>query len=111
MQPGDAEGQQAYPAALKRIGKEHLMLEALAVRAVYLLVLFGMAWSGHAIEAALLWWVPILLSQVYVRYYLSWKPHHPGADTGRYQDTSAVRIRLVLPLKKPRSGGAFLMGV
>ena len=94
MQPGDAEGQQAYPAALKRIGKEHLVLEALAVRAVYLLVLFGMAWTGHAIEAALLWWVPILLSQVYVRYYLSWKPHHPGKDTGRYQDTLAFRSRL-----------------
>ena len=53
MQPGDEEGQQAYPAALKRIGKEHLVLEALAVRGVYLLVLFAAAWSGYAIEAAL----------------------------------------------------------
>ena len=89
MQPGDETAQQAYPAALQRIGKEHLILEALAVRAVYLFVLFGAAWSGYAIEAALLWWVPILLSQVYIRYYLSWKPHHPGKATGRYHDTSA----------------------
>ena len=89
MQPGDETAQQAYPAALQRIGKEHLILEALAVRAVYLLVLFGAAWSGYAIEAALLWWVPILLSQVYIRYYLGWKPHHPGKATGRYHDTSA----------------------
>ena len=94
MQPASAKGKQAYPETLKRIGQEHLVLEALACRSVYLLVLFTMAWAGYALEAALLWWVPILLSQIYIRYYLSWKPHHPAVETGRYRDTSAFRSSL-----------------
>lgn len=94
MQPAAAQDEQAYAAALKRIGKEHLLLEAVLIRSFYLLVLFVAAWSGYALEAALLWWIPLLVSQVYIRYYLSWKPHHPGQRTGRYEDTSAFRSAL-----------------
>ncbi|MFK7914003.1 MAG: fatty acid desaturase [Pseudomonadales bacterium] len=84
----------AYPAALERTGKAHMIIDALAYQAVYLLVLFVMAWTGHAIEAALLWWLPKHVGLTYIEYYLSWAPHHPGHEQGRYRDTRAFRSRL-----------------
>ena len=33
------------------------MLDMLVFQGVYLVIMFTMAWSGHAIEAALLWWL------------------------------------------------------
>lgn len=54
-------------------------------------ILFALAWSGHAIEAALLWWLPRHIGLTYIQYYLSWAPHHPGTDKGRYRDTRSFR--------------------
>lgn len=54
-------------------------------------VLTGMAWSGHAIEAALLWWLPRHIGYTYLQVCLSWAPHHPMVETGRYRDTRAWR--------------------
>ena len=84
----------AYGKCLARIGQEHLMVDALVYQAVYLLVLFSMAWTGHAIEAALLWWLPKMIAEYHLLYYLSWAPHHPGEAQGRYHDTRAFRSRL-----------------
>ena len=53
-----------------------------------------MAWSGFALEAALLWWLPQHIGLTYIQFYLSWAPHHPFADQGRYKDTRAWRSRL-----------------
>ena len=92
-QPGNKDNGR-YPAALERTGQSHLMLDALIVNLVYLTVLFGMAWTGHAIEAALLWWVPKYIAMTYLTYYLSWAPHHPGEETGRYQDTRGFKSQL-----------------
>ena len=92
MQPGSKRSR-AYGACLERTGQSHLMLDAVLVQAGYLVVLFAMAWSGHALEAALLWWMPNLLGRTYLEYYLAWAPHHPGDEQGRYRDTRAFRSR------------------
>ena len=85
-QPGGA-AQDAYGAALARIDKEHLLLDAVVYNLIFLTVLFAMAWTGHAIEAALLWWLPRHIAQTYIQYYLSWAPHHPGIRQERYGQT------------------------
>lgn len=83
-----------YPDALKRVGKEHMLVDALAFNFVFLGVLVVCAWSGYAIEAALLWWLPRHIAITYIQYYLSWAPHHPGKETGRYRDTRAFRSKV-----------------
>jgi beta-carotene hydroxylase len=84
----------AYPETLNRVGKSHLMLDALVNNCVYLGVLFTMAWTGHAIEAALLWWLPRQITTTYVNYYLSWMPHRPAEHQGRYKDTLPFKSML-----------------
>ncbi len=93
LQPGSA-GNSAYGRCLARIGKTDLAVQQIGYQLVYRVVLFGMAWSGHAIEAALLWWLPKLIGFAYIRYYLSWAPHHPAELQGRYRDTRAFKSRL-----------------
>lgn len=92
-QPG-SESHNAYPEALQRTGKAHLIVDALVFNLVYFGILFGMAWSGYAIEVALLWWLPKHIAITYIQYYLSWAPHHPGKAQGRYKDTRAFKSRL-----------------
>ncbi len=55
----------------------------------YYAILTTLAWSGHAIEAALLWWLPRHIGTTYLLIFLSWAPHHPQTETGRYRDTRA----------------------
>lgn len=84
----------AYAECLQRIGKSDLVLDAVVFEAVFLAVMFSMAWTGHAIEAALLWWLPKMIAEAHLLYYLSWAPHFPGHDQGRYRDTRAFKSRL-----------------
>ena len=42
----------AYARCLERTGQSALMLDAVLMQSAYLLILFAMAWTGHAIEAA-----------------------------------------------------------
>ena len=44
-------------------------------------------------EMAMLWWLPKLLGETYLTYYLAWAPHHPGNEQGRYRDTRAFKSR------------------
>lgn len=81
----------AYPNTLKRTGNGHMMMDAIIYQIIYLVVMFTMAWTGYAIEAALLWWLPKHIAITYIEYYLSWAPHHPGNETGRYRDTRAFK--------------------
>ena len=84
----------AYGKCLTRTGQQHLIMDAVVYQLVYLAVLFTMAWTGHALEAALLWWLPKLIATSHLSYYLSWKPHHPAVEQGRYRDTRAFRSTL-----------------
>ena len=85
---------EAYPETLKRTGNEHMILDAVIYQTVYLTIMFTLAWSGYAIEAALLWWVPKQIAITYIEYYLSWAPHHPSKEQGRYADTRGFKSRL-----------------
>jgi beta-carotene hydroxylase len=79
----------ATPAAKKAL-KETLLLQLF-----FMATLFTMAWSGYAIEAALLWWLPRHIGLSYVRFYLSWAPHHPREGRmGRYENTKVFKSRL-----------------
>ena len=83
----------AYGNSLERTGQSHLMLDALLLNTAYLIFMFSMAWSGYAIEMALLWWIPKMIGETYISYYLAWAPHHPGNEQGRYRDTRAFKSR------------------
>ena len=91
-QPDSRRGK-AYSECLERTGQSHLMLDAVLMNSAYLVFMFAMAWSGYAIEMALLWWLPKLLGETYLTYYLAWAPHHPGDEQGRYRDTRAFKSR------------------
>jgi beta-carotene hydroxylase len=54
-----------------------------------------MACTGYAIEAALIWWLPRHIGLSYIRFYLSWAPHHPREGRlGRYENTKVFKSRL-----------------
>jgi len=89
-----SERDDSYSRTLERIGQSKLMLDALLYNAIYLVVLFTLAWSGYAVEAAMLWWLPKHIAMTYISYYLSWAPHHPAEEQGRYRDTRAFRSKL-----------------
>ncbi len=84
----------SYGATLQRLGQDHLFVDAIVYNAVYLVVLFTLCWTGYALEAALLWWLPRHIALIYISYYLSWAPHRPGQETSRYRDTRAFKSRL-----------------
>jgi len=92
-QPGSTSNA-AYANALERVGKSHMLLDALVLQLIYLAVLFALAWSGYALEAVLLWWLPRQIGLTYIQYYLSWAPHRPGQNQDRYGDTRAFKSAL-----------------
>jgi beta-carotene hydroxylase len=46
-----------------------------------------LAWSGFALEVLMLWWIPRQIAGIYTPITLSWAPHHPMRENGRYRDT------------------------
>jgi beta-carotene hydroxylase len=97
-QPGVDGSIHAYKRILKEMGTpeaERSLKETMVLQLVFMAVLFAMAWSGFAIEAALLWWLPRHIGLSYIRFYLSWAPHHPREGrTGRYENTRVFKSRL-----------------
>jgi len=89
-QPGSTDDA-VYAETVARIGKGHVVVDAIVYNLIYLGVLFALAWTGHAVEAALLWWLPRHITLTYVNYYLSWAPHRPAEQQGRYKDTQPFR--------------------
>ena len=84
----------SYGATLQRLERPDLVLEAAIFELLYYGILMGLAWSGYAIEGALLWWLPRHIAFTYLQFYLSWAPHNPGLSTGRYRDTRSFRSAL-----------------
>lgn len=82
----------AYMETLQRIGRPDVILDGLVSEFVYYAILFALAWSGYAVEAALIWWLPRHIAQTYIQFFLGWAPHHPGVEKGRYKDTRAFRF-------------------
>jgi beta-carotene hydroxylase len=46
-----------------------------------------LAWAGYGLEAALIWWLPRQIGISYISLFLSWAPHHPANEKGRYRNT------------------------
>jgi beta-carotene hydroxylase len=67
------------------------IIEGVALRTVHFAILAALAWSGFALEAALIWWLPRHIGTSYIQLFLSWAPHHPMEEKGRYRDTRAWR--------------------
>ena len=63
--------------------------EAIILGVFYFGTLSALAWSGYALEAFFLWWLPRNIALTYIQVFLSWAPHFPMKETGRYKDTRA----------------------
>ncbi len=87
-QPG-AKRTGDYLASLERAGRKDLILLAILYKLGFVAVLCALAWSGFALEAFFLWWLPYHVAITYVIFFLSWAPHSPGMEVGRYKDTKA----------------------
>ncbi len=81
----------SYAKTAQRVGRADVIGDAVIYTLAFYSILIGLAWSGHALEAALLWWLPRHIGLTYIQYYLSWAPHHPGTETGRYKDTRSFK--------------------
>lgn len=90
----NGQRQQDYLDSLQRAGRKDLILLSVVYKLVHFGILFALAWSGHALEALLLWWLPIQIAGTYLLFFLSWAPHHTGGAQGRYRDTRSFRSRL-----------------
>jgi beta-carotene hydroxylase len=77
--------------AMDTPGSRRALREAAITQLLFVGFMVTMAWNGYAIEAALLWWLPRHLGFTYIRMVLSWMPHHPAKDTGRYTNTRAFK--------------------
>lgn len=83
-----------YGAALQRLGTpaaKRATLHAMLTKVGLYGILAALAWSGYVWEALLLWWLPLKIGGTYINFYLSWAPHHPMKEQGRYRDTRAFR--------------------
>lgn len=67
--------------------REQLVMEAILVTRLAWVLMAALAWSGFALEVLMLWWIPRQISLIYTPITLSWAPHHPMQETGRYRDT------------------------
>jgi beta-carotene hydroxylase len=76
-----------YLSALERNGRKDLILLALAYQLGFFAIIFTLAWSGYALEAFFLWWLPYHIATTYLNFFLSWAPHHPGTSQARYGNT------------------------
>lgn len=93
-QPRAKGGFNAYGEMLSREGRLDLLMDGILYEIVFYAVLIVSAWNGYALEAALLWWLPRHIGLTYIQYYLSWAPHHPGNEKGRYRNTRGFRAAL-----------------
>ncbi|GAA0484801.1 hypothetical protein GCM10009096_29310 [Parasphingorhabdus litoris] len=90
-QPGAGGGFNKYGDVLQDIGRPDVLVDGAVYQIAHFAILIGLAWSGYAIEAALLWWLPRQIGLTYIQFFLSWAPHHPADKAGRYRDTRAFK--------------------
>lgn len=78
---------QDYLAALERNDRYDLILMTALYRIGFVVILSALAWNGLALEALLLWWLPYHIAMTYIVFFLSWAPHYPQPEQGRYRNT------------------------
>lgn len=93
-QPGIDGSIHHYKRILERIGTpaaKAALRDTMILQLGAMAFFFAMAWSGYAMEVALLWWLPRHIGLSYIRFWLSWAPHHPRTGTGRYDNTRVFK--------------------
>lgn len=90
----DGKRNQDYAAALQRANRPDLVVLGLVYRLGFIAILGGLAWSGYALEAFFLWWLPNQISSSYTVFFLSWAPHHPAKEQGRYRNTRSWKSKV-----------------
>jgi len=97
-QPGVDGSIHHYKRILAEMGTaeaDKALKDTMKLQLLFMAVLFTMAWTGYAIEAALIWWLPRHIGLSYIRFYLSWAPHHPReGKTSRYEQANIFKSRL-----------------
>lgn len=97
-QPGVDGSIHHYKRILAEMGTpiaRRALVETMVLQLVFMATLFTMAWNGYAIEAALIWWLPRHIGLSYIRFFLSWAPHHPReGKMGRYENTNVFKSRV-----------------
>ena len=53
----------------------------------HIIVLVGASVLGYAVEAWLLFYLPLWIGRFWLSMVFGWLPHHPHAEVGRYRDT------------------------
>ena len=89
FQPG-SKASESYADCLQRIGTQeakNAYLTQIVILVSQMAIFFVCAAYGYALEALLLWWLPMKIGIMYLRIYLSWLPHYPGHETSRYKNT------------------------
>ena len=92
-QPANRRNQD-YAGALVRAGRTDLILVSIAYKVGFIAILGTLAWNGYAMEALFLWWLPYHIAITYIVFFLSWAPHHPGNEQGRYTNTRSWKSAL-----------------
>ena len=93
-QPGAIGGFNSYGEVLQGMGTPQAdiaLMVAILHQLFFYTLMIAMAWGGYVLEAAVLWWLPRHIGVTYIQFYLSWAPHHPFEQQGRYKDTRAWR--------------------
>ena len=83
-----------YAAALYRAGRLDLLVVSIAYKLGFIAILGTLAWNRYALEALFLWWLPYHLAITYIVFFLSWAPHHPGGEQGRYRNTRSWKSKV-----------------
>ena len=83
-----------YMRSLARHGRMDLIVLAIVYRIGFVAILSALAWNGLALEAFFLWWLPLQIAMTYLLFFLSWAPHHPHGEQGRYSNTRNWRSKV-----------------
>lgn len=93
FQPG-SKSSSSYGKCLERLGTDEAKrayLQQIAIMVSQMTVFIVCAYFGFALEALLIWWLPHKIAAIYLQIYLSWLPHFPAKETGRYKDTRGFK--------------------
>lgn len=93
-QPARNEGDERAPERSDDPNLARAATEGALLNLAYDATLTHMAWSGHAIESALPWWLPRHIGYTSLLIFPIWAPHHRATGTGRCGDTRAWKSPL-----------------
>jgi beta-carotene hydroxylase len=79
---------------LDTLAARRALFQDSVTRAIFYLVLFMLAWISSPLTAFVIWWLPRYIAGSYINFFLSWAPHFPSPEQGRYRNTRGFKSRL-----------------